>query len=83
MPLRDRKVGGFRGSIPAGYFLGRIDQGEGEVQLLSMEDILAAGLQNTIATAAASAATASDYLFDGGEPPQFITNGAGTPMRTS
>lgn len=83
MPLRDKKVGGIRGNIPPGYVLGRIDDGDGDVQLLSLEDLLGGlGIQGAIASTTASTVP-GDYLFDGGEPPQFITDGAGTPLRTS
>lgn len=87
MPLRDKRVGGIRGNIPPGYVLGRTDLGDGEVQLLSLEDLLAGlGLNGVIgATAAAAAAGAagSDYLTDGADPPAFISDGAGTLLRTS
>lgn len=86
MPLRDRKVYGIKGPIPAGYFLGRLDGGEGDVQLLSFDDILAAGLQQrimSIATTVAETNTSGDYLLDGGDPPGFISDGAGNLLRAS
>lgn len=78
MPLEDKKVYGIRGSIPTGYILGRSDGGDGDVQLLSLDDLLALGLQGVItATAAAVAPAPTQYLTDGGDPPQFITDGNG------
>ncbi len=38
--LKKRNLRGIRDSIPSGYFLGRIDRGEGPVQLLQLKDIL-------------------------------------------
>lgn len=53
MPLRDKKVGGIRGPIPPGYILGRVDPGSGDVQLLSLNDLLGGmGLQGAITATA-------------------------------
>lgn len=39
-----RRLQGFRGSIPSGYLLGRTSAGEGDVELVSIGKALAAGL---------------------------------------
>lgn len=90
MPI-NRKVRGIRGPIPAGHILGRVDGGDGDVQLLSLADLGRFGLAANVVVAGGGGSggggtptptptpTGGSYipLVDGAEPPGFITDGAG------
>lgn len=82
MPIK-RKVQGIRGPVPTGVILGRIDDGDGDVQLLSITDLAGFGVVTRGPGGGGSSPPAPAGgagvipLVTGSEPPVLVSDGAG------
>jgi phage-related tail fiber protein len=91
-PLAGRIVRGIRDKIPSGYILGRLDGGDGPVQLIRLHDILNSTAKLTFDELQSSPAKPVDYKNDrillkdqssGDENGIYTVNASGAPTRAT